>query len=395
MNFKAMTCLLGLLAALFLVSQASMAQGKGKKKSPKKEQADKAAAKETGKTKPDAAATETEKEKETGKKGKEKKAEKGKEGKEEKGAAGAKPAPTGDPKELAKSAYKQGKELYDKGDYEKSLESFMAAYNYMPNPFVYISIAQCYDKLGKCQEARDYYLKYIQEKPDAGNIPDIKEKVAELEARKGKVSVISDPDGAVVTIDGETTDLKTPAKTELKGGDHALALSMDGYIMETRAFTVPICGEVEISVKMNSATPGEIKPTEDIGKVVKEVKEEKKPKRKIKLGAPHYVAFSLAGAAAITAAVTGGLAIKKSNDFSDKKAEYDRTLSPAAYSELEDIKSQGRPLAIVCDVSIGVAAVAAVTGIALLFIGPKESKEVSVSPIISAQGGGASLNMNF
>ena len=393
MNLKAMTCYVGLLAALFLVSQVSVAQAKGKKKAPKAktEQAEPAAAKETQKATPAAAATEPEKE--TGKKkGKEKKAAKGKEAK---GTGGETAAPAGDPKDLAKIAYKQGKDLYDKGDYQKSLESFMAAYNYMPNPFVYISIAQCYDKLNKCQEARDYYTKYINEKPEAGNIPDIKEKIAELEGRKGKVNIVSDPDGAIVTIDGETTELKTPAVTELKGGDHALALSKDGYIMETRAFTVPICGEVEISVSLKSAAPGEIKQTEDVDKVVKEVKEGKKPKRKIKFGVAHYVTFSLAGAAAITAAVTGGLAIKKSNDFSSKKDEYDRAPSEALYQELDDIKSQGRPLAIVCDVSIGVAAVAAVTGIALLFIGPKESKEVSVSPIISTQGGGASLNVNF
>jgi len=62
---------------------------------------------------------------------------------------------------------------------------------------------------------------------------------------------------------------------------------------------------------------------------------------------------------------------------------------------MDDIKSQGRPLAIVCDVAIGVAAVAAVTGVALIFVGPREEKEVSINPIITTQGGGASLQLNF
>lgn len=301
-----------------------------------------------------------------------------------------------DPKDLAKQAYKKGKEQYDKGDYEASLESFMAAYNYMPNPFVYISIAQSYDKLDKCQEARDYYQKYINEKPDAGNIPDIKEKIDELEGRKGKVVVKSEPEGATITLDGETTDMTTPAEVELPGGDHALALNLDGHIMETRAFTVPICGEVEVSVTMKVAGSIEMKSDKDLDKEIEAVSaEKKKKKRKINFGVPHIVAFSIAGAAAVTAAVTGGLALKNSNDFSDKKDEYDANPTPELYSDLEDIKSKGRPLAIVCDVTIGVAAVAAVTGIALLFVGPKESKEVSFSPVISKTGGGASLNVSF
>jgi tetratricopeptide (TPR) repeat protein len=356
MSWKSLAILLGLVGAFFLLSQASPAQAKGKKKGAKKAAVEK---------KDDAAA----------------------------------PAATGaskDPKDLAKDAYKKGKELYDKGDYQASLDSFMAAYNYVPNPFVYISIAQCYDKLGKCQEARDYYLKYAKEKPDAGNIPDIKEKVAELEARKGKVKITSDPEGATITLDGETTELATPADIELGGGDHALALNKDGYIMETQAFTVPICGEVEIDVVLKNAGAVEVEGTEDIDKAIEDVSQQgKKEKFKVRFGPAHYVAFSLAGAAAITAAVTGGLALQKSNEFKDKKKEWKDTPTHDIYKKLDDIRSQGRPLAIVCDVTIGVAAVAAVTGIALLFIGPKESKQAIVSPIITPTGGGAAVNVNF
>jgi tetratricopeptide (TPR) repeat protein len=353
MSFKSLALLLGLVGAFFLLSPASHAQAKGKKKGAKKAAVEK---------KDEAAAPEASK----------------------------------DPKDLAKVAYKKGKELYDKGDYQASLDSFMAAYNYVPNPFVYISIAQCYDKLGKCQEARDYYLKYAKEKPDAGNIPDIKEKVAELEARKGKVMITSDPDGATITLDGETTELVTPADIELGGGDHALALNKDGYIMETQAFTVPICGEVEIDVTLKSAGAVEVEGTEDIDKAIEDVtKQGKKEKFKVRFGPAHYVAFSLAGAAAITAAVTGGLALQKSNDFDDKKKAWKDNPSHDNYEKLDDIRSQGRPLAIVCDVTIGVAAVAAVTGIALLFIGPKESKQATVSPIITPAGGGAALNVSF
>jgi tetratricopeptide (TPR) repeat protein len=358
MGLKTFSYLLILCAAAFLVAQAPQADAKGKKK----------------------------------KSAKKAKVEKKKAGEEKEAAAEEE---VKDPKKAAKAAYKKGKELYDEGKYQESLDSFMVAYNSMPNPFVYISIAQCYDKLGKCQEARDYYLKYIKEKPDAGNIPDIQEKVEELESRSGKVAIHSDPEGASITIDGETTDKVTPAEFELKGGDHALAVNMEGYIMETRAFTVPICGEVELSVDLKAAGPVQTTEEEDYSEDIEALGEgKKKPKRKINFGIPHYIAFSLAGAAAITAAVTGGLALKTSNEFADKKDDYEAG-DQGAYGDLKDLKDKGRPLAIVSDVTIGVAAVAAVTGIALLFIGPKESKDVSVLPVVSPKGGGASLNVNF
>lgn len=383
MNLKLLACLCGFLAVAFLAPQISLAHGTGKKKKAKKAKVVKDGEKKD---------TATTAKKEKGKK-KKKKTVKAEEAKKENAEASE---ASKDPKKQAKAAYKKGKEFYDKGDYQAALESFMTAYNAMPNPFVYISIAQCYDKLDKCQEARDYYLKYTQEKPGAGNIPDVKDKITELEARKGKVSILSDPEGASITLDGETTDMVTPAEVELQGGDHALALNKDGYIMETRAFTVPICGEVEISVALGGAGAVDMTDEGEIDEAIDAVSgKKKKARRKIKLGIPHYVAFSLAGAAAITAAVTGGLALNKSNDFKDKKDDYEANPTDDRYSELEDIKSSGRPLAIVSDVSIGVAAVAAVTGIALLFIGPKESKEVSVSPIITPAGGGASVSVNF
>ncbi|MFH1434815.1 MAG: PEGA domain-containing protein [Pseudomonadota bacterium] len=365
MRFKWFTYAMVLAGAFFLASQVSVAQGKGKgkKKAAKKAQVD-------GK----------------GKKG-------------AKAADGAKeeaPPQMKDPKAMAKESYNNGKKYYKSEDYDKALESFMAAYNYSPNPFVYISIAQCYDKQGKCQEARDYYKKYMEEKPDAGNIPDVKEKIAELESRKGKVSILSDPAGATVTIDGETVAMVTPGSVDLQGGDHALALNLDGYIMETRAFTVPICSDVEISVKLKSAgSVTSITTDENIEEAIKAVEKEKKPRRKISLGVPHYVSFGLAGAALITAAVTGGLALQKSNDFADKKDEYETTGDPGLYDDMKDLKSSGRSLAIACDVTIGVAAVAAVAGIALLFLVPKEKKKVAVTPLFSSKGGGASLSLNF
>jgi len=314
------------------------------------------------------------------------------------------PPPPADPKALALEAYNKGKELYNAGDYQKALESFVAAYNFQSNPFVYISIAQCYEKLGKCQEAKDYYGKYLKEKPDAGNRPDVEEKIKELENMKGKATITSDPEGATVTVDGETLGQKTPVTLEVKGGDHAVALNKDGYVMETQSFTVPICGEAQIAVTLKSVAQIELAATQaEVDEQIEAMGEQEKPAkkakkaRKIKLGAPHYAAFGIAGAAAAAAIITGAIALTKSNEFEDRKKDYAFAPNDENRKKLDDLEAVGKPLAIVCDVSIAVAAVAAVTGIALLFVQPKEGsvKEVSVSPLAAKGGGGAALRLSF
>ncbi|MBW2262689.1 MAG: hypothetical protein JRG91_12000, partial [Deltaproteobacteria bacterium] len=133
------------------------------------------------------------------------KAKKGKGAKSAEGAAKeVDPSTIEDSKEKAKAYYKRGKVRHEKGDYQGSLEDFLGAYNAMPNPGVYISISSCYEKLENFQEAVNYLEKYIEEKPGAGNIVTVKEKLEELKATPGDVQITSTPPGAEVTLNGES-----------------------------------------------------------------------------------------------------------------------------------------------------------------------------------------------
>ncbi len=307
------------------------------------------------------------------------------------------PSTLEDPKEKAKAFYKRGKERHEKGEFQGALEDFLGAYNAMPNPGVYISISSCYEKLENYQEAVNYLEKYIEEKPNAGNIVTVKEKLEELKATPGKVQITSTPSGAAVTLNGEATELVTPAQLELPGGDHAMALNLEGYIMETRAFTVPIGGEVTVDVELTSteAKAGEALPlpTEAVDL---DFDEDEEPKKAAKVGPEVWAMAGVAGAGLVSATVFGLLALSEQSKF-DKSDQTD-----------QDSADKGKAFAVVCDVSWGVAAAAAITGTVLYIVGAKKAKEkpaesahqgaiksATIYPVLGPDAAGAGVSMSF
>lgn len=327
---------------------------------------------------------------------------KAKKGKGAKPAAGATeevdPSTIEDPKEKAKAHYKRGKERHEKGEFQGALEDFLAAYNAMPNPGVYISISSCYEKLENFQEAVNYLEKYIEEKPNAGNIVTVKEKLEELKATPGKVQINSTPAGASLTINGEATELVTPASLELPGGDHAMALNLEGYIMETRAFTVPIGGEVTVDVDLTSteAKAGEALPLPTEAVEMDFDEDEDEPKKAAKVGPEVWAMAGVAGAGLVSATVFGLLALSEQSKF-DKSDQTD-----------QDVADKGKAFAVVCDVSWGLAAAAAITGTVLYIVGAKKAKEqpaesaerggiksATIYPVLAPDTAGAGVSMSF
>jgi hypothetical protein len=296
------------------------------------------------------------------------------------------PASIEDPKEKAKAFYQRGKERYEAAEYEGALEDFLDAYNAMPNPGVYISISSSYEKLGRFQEAVDYLEKYVEEKPNAGNIVTIKEKLEELKATPGNVHIVFVPEGVIITINGEGTERVTPAEIELPGGDHALALNLEGYIMETRAFTVPVGGDVTVEVELTSTEvkAGEGLPLPDEGGEI-DFGEEDHHKKQPKVGPEVWAMAGVAGAGLVSATIFGLLALSTQSDFDD-----DPTQSKA---------DKGKAFAVVCDVSWGVAAAAAVTGTVLYLVGAKKQKEkqaaAQVYPIVGPDLAGVGVSSSF
>ncbi|MBW2261920.1 MAG: PEGA domain-containing protein, partial [Deltaproteobacteria bacterium] len=233
--------------------------------------------------------------------------------------------------------------------------------------------------------------------PGAGNIVTVKEKLEELKATPGEVQITSTPPGAEVTLNGESTELVTPAQLELPGGDHAMALNLEGYIMETRAFTVPIGGKVTVEVELTST---EAKASEAIplptDPLDLDFDEDEKPKKAGKVGPEVWAMAGVAGAGLVSATVFGLLALSEQSKF-DKSDQTD-----------QDSADKGKAFAVVCDVSWGVAAAAAITGTVLFIVGSKKAKEkpaetaerkaiksATVYPMLGPGTAGAGVSLSF
>ncbi len=175
---------------------------------------------------------------------------------------------------------------------------------------------------------------------------------------------------------------------ELAGGDHAIALSMGSYIMETKAFTVPVGGTVTVEVKLTPvqsvtkvALPPPDEPT-DLSAI-----QEKPEKKKSTVGPGVWAMTGVAGAGLVSATVFGLLALSEQASFDDQPTK--------------DKQGKGQGFALACDISWGVAAAAAVTGTILYFVDVKKSKKAQaetqalVSPVLSPDMAGAAVTVVY
>jgi tetratricopeptide (TPR) repeat protein len=90
----------------------------------------------------------------------------------------------------AESHYQQGMGFYDSGRYREALDEFQRSYSLQQLPKVLIAIGQAHKKLGRAEEALQFYQAYFQAVPDPS--PELKAQVegyiaevrALLEARR-------------------------------------------------------------------------------------------------------------------------------------------------------------------------------------------------------------------
>jgi hypothetical protein len=317
-----------------------------------------------------------------------------------------------DKKTIAKESFASGKAKFDEGDFQGALEQFTIANDTLPNPFVYLKIAECHEKLGSPLDAVTWLEKYLAEKPDAANAKDIQAKIDALKATPGKVSATSVPEGASLVLDGEDTGKTTPAELEVAPGEHTLGFKLEGYAEDTKTFEMTTAGAQELSVELVKQEPTEMiseeYPEEEGAPGEEEVappEEEVKPAEEV--AAPVnkgvWAAAGIAGAGIVSATVFGILALNKEADFEDEKDQgpnEDETYSHYT-NRLDDIKSKGKTFAIVCDVSWGLAAAATVAGIITYYVTrPKAKKETKVSnltvaPLVTSTGAGAGVGFSY
>jgi len=81
-------------------------------------------------------------------------------------------------KAIAKAHFEAATRLYDIHEYAKALEEYKAAYLAKPDPAFLFNVGQCYRKLGKFDQALEFYREYLKKAaPDDPNRPNVEARM--------------------------------------------------------------------------------------------------------------------------------------------------------------------------------------------------------------------------
>jgi hypothetical protein len=81
-------------------------------------------------------------------------------------------------KVAAKAHFEAATRLYDIHEYAKALEEYKAAYLAKPDPAFLFNVGQCYRRLGKFDQALEFYREYLKKAPpDDPNRPNVEARI--------------------------------------------------------------------------------------------------------------------------------------------------------------------------------------------------------------------------
>ena len=264
----------------------------------------------------------------------------------------------------ARTAYAQGQSLFQEGKYEEARAVFQGTYDLVPNPIVLLSMAECDVRLGHIEEAVNALERYLAERPDAADRPDVEKKIADLKAMPTTLVVKSTPAGAAILLDGKDTGQVTPAELMVERGEHTVEASLKGHDVASSTLTAKLGSHQEVELVLPALPPPPPpKPVEE------------PPTTAL------WVCGIVGGVGLVSGTVLGILALGERSDF-----DAHPTASGA---------DRGERLALFADVSFGVATMAVVTGAVMLLTSDSEDDADADKPAADKSGARAPTHPAF
>jgi hypothetical protein len=288
------------------------------------------------------------------------------------GAAPAQPAVSPADVARAEQLYDEGVAATDRGDFAGAITSFQAAYAINPLPDVLYNVGMCHKALGQLPDALNAFRDYVAGM--GGNLSADEQAefdglLAELVPQVGRLEIQGPPLGAAVSIDGVAVGTAPLAAwVAVSPGSHRVEATRAGYS--------PFSSEIEVAAGQTLAVnaplvalagtppigPGPVIPVEpddDEGG----------------LSPWFWACVGVAGASALTMAITGGLTLKYNSDY-DAGGRTDA-----------DLRDTTIALRTTTDVFLGIGLAAVVAGTVLFFVRPGEESEdeeegVAVAPAL-------------
>jgi hypothetical protein len=284
----------------------------------------------------------------------------------------------------------EGDRLVASGDLQGALKRYQAAHQIMGVPTTGIEVAKTQAKLGHLVEARAVAIEvsnstaagreaavFGEARVEAGKLAE------QLEARIPSIVVTVGPEG-LTTASAQIEGTRLPQAAfglpfKVNPGDHSLEVSATGYLSEVIKFTVTEGEQRKLAVTLTPApatasTPVAAPPPGDSTSAPSQAAVEPE-------GSSHtltYVAFGVAGAAALVGGGAGIYSLMKTNDAKDKFCE-GSSCEEGARPLLDDANTY----AWVANIGLGVAVLAAGYGVYTLIFAdePASNKAGKLDPM--------------
>lgn len=248
---------------------------------------------------------------------------------------------------------------YDQGEYDSALREFQNAYALSHRAQLFYNFSLCYQQLGDLPHAIEYLERYLAEVTEVPNRTTLELRLENLRRRV-----------ATGTESGAAAELRT--ETETTGTE---TTEPEGTVTETsvtETSTETETGETETSEGTGTGTsPPPSDPGPNVGAIA---------------------GFSVAALGVVGVAIFGGLTLAENGSLSSGCGAT-RSCSASQTSTLQT-------MALLTDISFGVALAGAVVGTILLFVGgpssgSSDTASIEVTPLAGPGLAGLSLSGGF
>lgn len=160
---------------------------------------------------------------------------------------------TPEARQLARSRFNRGLELYDAADYFGALREFQGALEIMRHPVVLYNVALVYAQVGspvKCTEIVDELQQGGIQQLDTTSRQHLLRVYDEQRLRIGRLRVRANVPGALIQLDGEDVGQSGLEDLAVASGEHIVAIVASGYIPRRMRVTVPPSQAQEVTFNL-------------------------------------------------------------------------------------------------------------------------------------------------
>ena len=164
----------------------------------------------------------------------------------------------------AERYFQRGNELYAKGEFDGAARMFRVCVALAPGlAGPYRRLGQAYRRLGRCPDAVDKFLTYLEMRPSGRYAPEIRREMAACahdsglpaadpdRPLTGRLSLDVDPEGARVLVAGRFVGLAPLEPLTLKPGDYPVQVTKEGLRTWAKTLQVAAGKTTEVLVELS------------------------------------------------------------------------------------------------------------------------------------------------